>query len=71
MFLLVADSVGAQARSPPFQESETGLVQAQQTGDYKAMYSTPIILPLDWTGRIYVLEDEKGQVVGTGSREVL
>ena len=34
------------------------------------MYSAPIILPLDWTGRIYVLEDEKGQVVGTGSREV-
>jgi hypothetical protein len=34
------------------------------------MYSAPIILPLDWTGRIYVLEDEKGEVVGTGSREV-
>jgi hypothetical protein len=34
------------------------------------MYSAPIILPLDWTGRIYVLEDEKGQVIGTGSREV-
>ena len=34
------------------------------------MYSSPIILPLDWTGKIYVLEDEKGQVVGTGSREV-
>ena len=34
------------------------------------MYSSPIILPLDWTGEIYVLEDEKGQVVGTGSREV-
>ena len=34
------------------------------------MYSSPIILPLDWTGRIYVIEDEKGQVVGTGSREV-
>ena len=34
------------------------------------MYSSPIILPLDSTGRIYVLEDEKGQVVGTGSREV-
>ena len=34
------------------------------------MYSSPIILPLDCTGRIYVLEDEKGQVVGTGSREV-
>jgi hypothetical protein len=29
-----------------------------------------MILPLDSTGRIYVLEDEKGQVVGTGSREV-
>lgn len=34
------------------------------------MYTRPMILPLDWTGRIYVLEDEKGQVVGTGSREV-
>ena len=29
-----------------------------------------MILPLDSTGRIYVLEDENGQVVGTGSREV-
>lgn len=34
------------------------------------MYTSPIILPLDSTGRIYVLEDENGQVVGTGSREV-
>ena len=34
------------------------------------MYSAPIILPLESSGRIYVLEDEKGQVVGTGSREV-
>ena len=34
------------------------------------MYTRPMILPLDATGRIYVLEDEKGQVVGTGSREV-
>lgn len=34
------------------------------------MYSSPIILPLDWTGKVYVLEDENGQVVGTGSREV-
>jgi hypothetical protein len=34
------------------------------------MYSSPIILPLDCTGRIYVLEDENGQVIGTGSREV-
>jgi hypothetical protein len=29
-----------------------------------------MILPFEATGRIYVLEDEKGQVVGTGSREV-
>ena len=29
-----------------------------------------MILPLESTGRIYVLQDEKGQVVGTGSREV-
>jgi hypothetical protein len=34
------------------------------------MYTRPMILPLDSTGRIYVLEDERGQVVGTGSREV-
>ncbi|HKY44071.1 MAG TPA: hypothetical protein VJM50_13380 [Pyrinomonadaceae bacterium] len=34
------------------------------------MYTRPMILPLDSTGRIYVLEDENGQVVGTGSREV-
>ena len=34
------------------------------------MYTKPMILPLDGSGRIYVLQDEKGQVVGTGSREV-
>ena len=34
------------------------------------MYTRPMILPLESTGRIYVLQDEKGQVVGTGSREV-
>ena len=34
------------------------------------MYTRPMILPLDSTGRIYVLQDAKGQVVGTGSREV-
>ena len=34
------------------------------------MYTRPMILPLEATGRIYVLQDEKGQVVGTGSREV-
>ena len=34
------------------------------------MYTKPMILPLDGSGRIYVLQDEIGQVVGTGSREV-
>ena len=34
------------------------------------MYTKPMILPLDGSGRIYVLQDEKGQGVGTGSREV-
>lgn len=34
------------------------------------MYTRPMILPLESSGRIYVLEDEKGQVIGTGSREV-
>ena len=34
------------------------------------MYTRPMIFPFDATGRIYVLQDAKGQVVGTGSREV-
>ncbi len=34
------------------------------------MYTMPMILPLDGSGRIYVLQDKNGQVVGTGSREV-
>ena len=33
------------------------------------MYTIPMILPLDGTGRVYVLQDKNGQVVGTGSRE--
>jgi hypothetical protein len=34
------------------------------------MYTMPMILPLDGSGRVYVLQDKNGQVVGTGSREV-
>ena len=34
------------------------------------MYTMPMILPMDSTGRVYVLQDQNGQVVGTGSREV-
>ena len=34
------------------------------------MYAEPMILPLDANGRIYALQDEKGNMIGTGSREV-
>jgi hypothetical protein len=34
------------------------------------MYTRPMIFPFESTGRIYVLQDDKGRVVGTGSREV-
>jgi hypothetical protein len=34
------------------------------------MYTAPIILPLDVTGKIYALQDEKGNTIGTGTREV-
>ena len=34
------------------------------------MYTMPMILPMDGSGRVYVLQDKNGQVVGTGSREV-
>jgi hypothetical protein len=34
------------------------------------MYTAPIILPLDLNGKIYALQDEKGNTIGTGTREV-
>ncbi|HEU4934621.1 MAG TPA: hypothetical protein VFT48_21225 [Pyrinomonadaceae bacterium] len=34
------------------------------------MYDEPMILPLDANGRIYALQDEKGNTIGTGTREV-
>lgn len=34
------------------------------------MYTAPIILPLDVNGTIYALQDEKGDMIGTGSRAV-
>ena len=30
----------------------------------------PAILPLDVNGRIFALQDEKGNTIGTGTREV-
>jgi len=34
------------------------------------MYTMPMIFPLDASGKIYVLQDEKGNTIGTGKREV-
>jgi hypothetical protein len=34
------------------------------------MYAEPMILPLDANGQIYALQDEKGNTIGTGTREV-
>ena len=36
----------------------------------RAVYSEPIILPLNADGQLYALEDEHGRIVGTGTREV-
>ena len=34
------------------------------------MYAEPMILPLDAHGQIFALQDEKGNMIGTGTREV-
>lgn len=34
------------------------------------MYAEPMILPLDIHGKIYALQDERGNTIGTGTREV-
>ena len=34
------------------------------------MYKDPMILPLDIEGKIYSIQDEKGNTIGTGTREV-
>ncbi|MGI8731787.1 MAG: hypothetical protein ACR2LM_00600 [Pyrinomonadaceae bacterium] len=34
------------------------------------MKTKPVILPLDIQGTIYALQDEKGNIIGTGTREV-
>jgi len=34
------------------------------------MYGEKTILPLDADGNIYAIQDEKGNVIGTGTREV-
>jgi hypothetical protein len=39
-------------------------------GTRSKMYTKPIILPLDIEGKIYALQDEKGNTIGTGTRDV-
>jgi hypothetical protein len=34
------------------------------------MHGEKLILPLDLDGRIYAIQDEKGSIIGTGTREV-
>ena len=34
------------------------------------MYLEPIMLPLNADGLLYALQDEKGRIVGTGTREI-
>jgi len=34
------------------------------------MYIMPLILPLDTEGKIYAIQDDKGNTIGTGTREV-
>jgi len=34
------------------------------------MYSQPTIFPLNVEGTIYALQDDKGAIIGTGTREV-
>ena len=34
------------------------------------MYAEPMIFPLDVNGQIYAIQDEKGNTIGTGTREV-
>jgi hypothetical protein len=34
------------------------------------MYTKPMIFPLDPQGKIYMLQDEKGNTIGTGTRQV-
>jgi hypothetical protein len=34
------------------------------------MYTTPMMFPLDLDGKLHSIQDEHGNTIGTGSREV-
>ena len=46
------------------------VVYSATGGSTKPMKTKPVILPLDIQGTIYALQDEKGNIIGTGTREV-
>jgi hypothetical protein len=46
------------------------MVTGGRQGALQKMYAEPMILPLDLNGRIYAIQDEKGNTIGTGTREV-
>jgi hypothetical protein len=41
-----------------------------KTANEEQMYKTPMIFPLDPEGKIYILQDENGNTIGTGTRKV-
>jgi hypothetical protein len=46
------------------------LPAVSQTANEEQMYKTPMIFPLDPEGKIYILQDENGNTIGTGTRKV-
>ena len=49
---------------------DEALVKSDGRQGEAVMYAEPMILPLDSNGRIYAIQDEKGNTIGTGTREV-
>jgi hypothetical protein len=42
----------------------------REAANEEQMYKTPMIFPLDPEGKIYILQDENGNTIGTGTRKV-
>lgn len=51
-------------------QSDEHPAQMNAGAEDTSMYTKPMILPLDVEGKIYSLQDEKGNTIGTGTREV-
>lgn len=46
------------------------LAAVRKAASEEQMYKTPMIFPLDPEGKIYILQDENGNTIGTGTRKV-